>query len=379
MQRVKGFLTDIRFIVGLYFISTIVVSIQKINSNSINNVLIFRSSFLNFINQIDLYSLHPEQHYDYYKYSPLFAILMAPFAMLPSLWAALVWNLVNAILFLVGVKMLEVDTKSKKIFLWLCFFEFLTSMNYFQSNVMMSGLMLLTFASFSRLKPFVSGILSMLLLSIKIFGASVASIFILYPKKNIFILSAFMFAIVSFLLCVLLSSFEYTTSMYVSWFKLLLWDFDASLGLSVMALINKYVFMPKLWIQVIGTLFTFAPIIICWLRGPRGVSRASLISAVMIWSVIFNHKAETATFIIAVTGSILWFTYSKKTLFDKAIIVLVFIFTTLSPTELFPKPIVEILGGKDLVKLTPCILVWIKILFDEWITLLSLKGHQSYR
>ncbi len=379
MQRLKNFLTDIRFIVGLYFVSTIVVSIQKINSNSINNVLIFRSSFFNFINQIDLYSLHPEQHYDYYKYSPVFALFMAPFAMLPPLWAALVWNFVNAILFLIGVKMLEIDTKSKKIFLWLCFFEFLTSMNYFQSNVMMSGLMLLTFASFSKLRPVVSSVLSMLLLSIKIFGASIASIFLLYPKRNIFIISAFIFAIASFLLCVLLSSFEYTASMYVSWFKLLLWDFDASLGLSVMALVNKYVFVPKLWIQIFGTLLTFSPIIICWFRGPKGVSRASLISAVMIWSVIFNHKAETATFIIAVTGAILWFTYSRKTLFDKVLIGLVFVFTTLSPTELFPKSIVELLGGKELVKLAPCILVWIKILFDEWITLLSLKGHQSYR
>lgn len=379
MSRVKKMFLDIRFITSLYLLAALVVSIQKIYSGALNNVLIFRYSFVNLINKVDLYSLHPEQHLDYYKYSPAFAIFMAPFAAIPSQVGAVVWNLLNAVIFLLGIKSLDIEKKYKTIFLWLCFFEYMTSMNYFQSNVMMAGLMMMVFSCLAKTRPVLSGFISTILFNIKIFGAGVASVFLLYSKKRWFIISAVLSSLVLAVVGILLSSFSYTYEMYLSWLKLLLWDFDASLGVSVMALINQYILMPKLWIQLAGTALTFSPIVICWFKGPRGVSRVALVSAIMIWSVIFNHKAETATYIIAVTGAVLWFVYSSKTILDKILIGLVFIFTTLSPTEFFPKVLVEILGGKDFVKLVPCVLLWIKILFDEWSILLSSKGHQSYR
>src|SRR5690349_14996817 len=54
-----------------------------------NNFQIFRWSFDNLRDGTDLYALHPEQYTDFYKYSPTFALLFAPFSVLPvaaGLW-----------------------------------------------------------------------------------------------------------------------------------------------------------------------------------------------------------------------------------------------------------------------------------------------------
>ena len=49
-----------------------------------NNYLIFKDSFIHLFNNKDLYQLYPMEHWDYFKYSPTFALLMAPFAALPD-------------------------------------------------------------------------------------------------------------------------------------------------------------------------------------------------------------------------------------------------------------------------------------------------------
>ena len=51
----------------------------------VNNYIIFKSSFHFLLTGEDLYALHPETHFDYYKYSPSFPLFMAPFYALPDL------------------------------------------------------------------------------------------------------------------------------------------------------------------------------------------------------------------------------------------------------------------------------------------------------
>src|SRR2546430_12969094 len=46
----------------------------------------------------DLYAAHPEQHFDFYKYSPTFAVLFAPLAYLPFALTFLCWTLLNGLL-----------------------------------------------------------------------------------------------------------------------------------------------------------------------------------------------------------------------------------------------------------------------------------------
>src|SRR5438128_8002394 len=85
-----------------------------------NNFLIFRQSFDHLIHNMDLYSSQVPEHYDFYKYSPTFATLMAPFALLPVLPGLILWNLLNALALFFAINSLPIKNDNAKIFiLWL--------------------------------------------------------------------------------------------------------------------------------------------------------------------------------------------------------------------------------------------------------------------
>jgi hypothetical protein len=64
--------------------------------------------------------------------------------------------------------------------------------------------------------------------------------------------------------------------------------------------------------------------------------RLLVLSSIMIWAVIFNYKAESSTYIIAICGIAIWFFSQTKTRTNLIIVILTLIFTTLSTGDLFP-------------------------------------------
>src|SRR5213592_400437 len=87
-----------RVVLALYVASAALVTVQQAILGHSNNLSIFRSASLNLFAGRDLYAAHPEQHFDFYKYSPTFALLFAPLAYLPFALAFLCWSLLNALL-----------------------------------------------------------------------------------------------------------------------------------------------------------------------------------------------------------------------------------------------------------------------------------------
>jgi uncharacterized membrane protein YkvA (DUF1232 family) len=84
----------------------------------------------------------------------------------------------------------------------------------------------------------------------------------------------------------------------------------------------------------------------------------------LIWVVIFNHKAESPTFIVAISGVALWFFSQERKTENLVLIVIAFIFTILAPTDLFPRWVRIGILKPYVVKVVPCILIWIKITYD---------------
>ena len=54
--------------------------------------LIFKQSFFHLIEGKDLFILYPQEHWDLYKYSPTFSLLMAPLAILPDVVGLFFWK-----------------------------------------------------------------------------------------------------------------------------------------------------------------------------------------------------------------------------------------------------------------------------------------------
>lgn len=92
--------------------------------------------------------------------------------------------------------------------------------------------------------------------------------------------------------------------------------------------------------------------------------RSLTLASILIWIVIFNHKAESPTFIIAMTGVALWFVSSKKNTLNIALLFSAFILTSLSPTDIFPKFLREQYVLPYSLKALPCIFIWMNLIYD---------------
>jgi hypothetical protein len=89
--------------------------------------------------------------------------------------------------------------------------------------------------------------------------------------------------------------------------------------------------------------------------------------------VIFNHKAESPTFIIATAGIFLWFFISRKSVTNLVLLMVAVVFTSLAATDLFPAFVRDRIFEPYVVKVVPCILVWVKILADFYM----MNGEKS--
>src|SRR5207245_11141741 len=122
-----------RWLLALYVASAALVTLQQGVLGHSNNFRVFRSASLNLFAGRDLYAAHPEQHFDFYKYSPTFALLFAPLAYLPFALAFLCWSLLNALLLWYALDRL-LPERPATLALALVYLEVLFSMQYGQSN-----------------------------------------------------------------------------------------------------------------------------------------------------------------------------------------------------------------------------------------------------
>ena len=92
--------------------------------------------------------------------------------------------------------------------------------------------------------------------------------------------------------------------------------------------------------------------------------RLLALSSMLIWMVIFNHKAESPTFIIALVGISIWFFMRPRQWWDIALFISAFVLTTLSPTDIFPPFLKKNFFEPYVLKAVPCILIWLRIVYE---------------
>ena len=139
-------------------------------------------------------------------------------------------------------------------------------------------------------------------------------------------------------------------------------DNDASLGLSIFGWLQTWfnVVVPRAWVLAAGLLVYFIPFTRLSLY--KNIAfRYGILASTLLWVIVFNHKSESPTFIIAVAGVALWFCNSNRRLIDVLLLVAVFIFTMLSPTDIFPHVVKDRIFIPYVVKAVPCIVVWLVI------------------
>lgn len=227
------------------------------------------------------------------------------------------------------------------------------------------ALLLFTFNAFEKQKTHLAALFIVLTVFIKIFGAVAFILFLLYPNKLKFILWSALWALLLLVLPLVVVSPEQLIFQYQSWWNMLQNDHSVSVGFSVIGWLKTWfnIEANKLSVVLIGATLLMLPLLKTKLYNNE-LFRKLMLASVMIWVIIFNHKAESATFIIAVTGIAVWWFSIERNKFLLALVVLAFVFTCLSPTDLFPRSWRNDFVTPYVLKAVPCILIWCVMQFQ---------------
>jgi Glycosyltransferase family 87 len=341
-----------------------------------NNYVLFERSFGHLIQHKDLYIFYPQEYYDLFKYSPSFAFLMGIFYIMPHFIGLLLFNLLNVGIFIWSVRKLKFPEKTLRLLLLYVLLEACISITSAQTNLLMTGLIILGFAFLEEDKPGAAALCIVLTVFIKIFGAVAFVLWILYPKKIKFLLYALMWMIVIAALPMIVISKSDLFHQYQSWWELLRADQDVSYGASLMGLLHSWfsVKISKEWITIAGAALFMIPFVKynCY---RLYTFRLQILASLLIWMVIFNHKAESPTYIIAMTGVAIWYFSQPPRRINRILLWGCLIFTSFSSTDLItPNWIKNQYIEPYAVKAVFSTIIWVKLLWD----LLTEKSLRPY-
>jgi hypothetical protein len=372
---IPKFLKEERSLPWIFLIMVIVVGIQKFSQGTdhCNNYIIFKTSFFHLIHYKDLYLRYPDEYDDLFLYTPTFALLMSPLACLPMFVQVILWCGVIGFFGYTAIRMLPLDDSRKKIWLmWFIFFEFITAMQNMQTAGIVASCVIIGFVYLERDNVFKAALFISLAAFIKIYAIAAAILFLMYPKRLKFIISMMFWGLILACLPLLVVSLKQLTFLYQSWYNLttnihqseqvVSQSANILIPLSVMTWLKAWfhLSLPIIAVQITGTLILCASFLrYRFYENPN--FRLLLLASLLIWAMIFNHIAESPSYIVAVFGAGIWFVNVEKNRLTISLAVLAFVFTTLESTDIFPKYIREHFFDPYVIKAVPCIFIWFYI------------------
>jgi len=395
-------------IVGLLYVAAIVfISLRNLSLpwgdlfadggfySHYNNYIIFKQSFFHLIASQDLYIHYPQEQYDLFKYPPTFALLFAPFSMLPDFLGYSIWTALNLLLPVFAIYKLQgVSSRVKAAMSAPLLLEGFTSALNSQSNGLMLGLLLFAFVAMQNGRISQAVLFIWLTAFIKLFGVLFFAMLLVFPgalRKSL--LRVPVIFVVLYLLPLPVLGWEGLQQQYASMFNLLAHDHGYFVKYSVMGWLQQWFGLRpnKNLILILGLGLQCLPLLVLiikqklWRSGSlqqmnsKSLERWQFLFAAswLLWMVIFNHMAESATYVIAVGGAMLAFSQFKSmnnadfepvknTQLDDdrynspwiLAFIMMFLFTMLGPTDIYPKEVRFWIVETAQLKAFPCILLW---------------------
>ncbi len=347
-----------RWLLTLYIASAALVTVQQAVLKRANNFSVFRSATINLLAGRDLYAAHPEQHFDYYKYSPTFALWFAPLAYLPFALAYFCWSVLNALLLYYALDRL-LPERQATLACALLYLEVLFAMQYGQSNALVAALMVLAFLAFERGRQFEAATEIALGASIKLFPLAALSLAVFHPRRVRFGL-IFLGVLAGFAALPLLAvPARELAAQYRSWHAIESLD-TLNRGYSLM----QYLYMglgahwPNWPVQLVGTTLLLLPPALGRRQWADPDFRRLFLCSVLVYVVLFNHQSERATFVIAYAGIVIWYVSSGPSPLRTAIMALMLAVMVLHDVDIVPRWVKREIFIPYRLKGVPCLVAW---------------------
>lgn len=364
-----------------YIVAAVLIGFQHYwhDEKSYNNLKIFRASFGHLVAHVNLHAAYPSEYFDVFLYAPPAALLFAPLYYLPMFAAVVVWQLATSCLLWWAIKSLPLADEKKTFLAWFLLVEYTTALHNFQTNTWILAFTLLAFSFFEAKRGAWSGFFPMLGFFIKGFGGVGGFLLFFYPR---FWRNAAWFVVWTILIgCSpgLVVGFARVPTLYSEWLTCLAGDHSATATermMSLMSFIDS--FFPTLIaqgkVQLIGLLLLVLFLGVAYFRKVNNLPlRLTILAFLLLWVVLFNHAAESSTHVISVAGVAIWYQEAEKNRMNFALLLLVFVLTSLSVTDLFPRFIRHDYIFAYSLKVVPVFLVWLRLQYNFYRTLSSGK------
>ena len=355
------------WLVALLWVAAIVAAtLQQGGTHQHNNFLIFRAASRHLLAGQDLYAAYPAEHADFYKYSPTFALLFAPFAFLPPLVALFLWNALNAGTLYVALGMVlprRAATAARAI----VFLDMLGSLQNVQSNALVAALIVLTFAAYERRHTALGTLAAVTGAFVKLFPIVAVSFATFHPRKLRVAFAVVLSTIGLAVLPLLVTRPATLLAQYASWRAIQAVD-ARDRGYTVMQMLDylHHGGWPNWPVQLFGALVLLAPLLqrSRWHEWER---RRLYLCSVLVFCVIFNHKAESPTFVVALAGVGIWFaSLGRRSRWEWALFAFIVVCTILASSDAMPDAIQREFFDRWRFKTVPLILLWIELQRRLW-------------
>jgi Glycosyltransferase family 87 len=329
------------------------------------NFEIFRTASRHLFEGADLYAVYPEEHSDRFKYSPTFALLFAPLAMLSWPLALFLWSALNALVLFVAVER-ALPGRAGLLALLCLHLELLRAMQNAQSNALVAGLIILAFVEMERTSAWRAAVAVVLGASVKIFP--LAALTFALPRRLVLRTGVWAAAIGAALVALplLVTSPSVLRAQYGWWRGVE--SIDAKQRwFSVMELVHRWTgsVLPNWPIQLAGTLLLVAPLMVRRDRWDDARFRFLYLCSLLLYVVLFNHQAERASYLIAFTGATLWLASSPRDRWRVVLYGIAFVTIPLMST-LIPGPIIRTQTIVLYRLAVPCLAIWVAIQWELW-------------
>ena len=375
LSRLKQFLkrpffTDPRTLLWLWLLLALGSALIKFHK--CNNFLIFKYVFWHTWNQTSLYAPYAE-YFDTNHYGPFFSLIIAPFAVVPLPVGLILWHVLMALLLYVCIRKLPLN-QGKQIFIyWFCAHELLTALFMDQFNIVTVALIVASFYCVEKQKDILAACFIMIGTFVKLYGVVGLAFFFFSKHKVKFVASLVGWAVLFFVLPMLISSPEYIIGQYQEWKMSLAGKnmenmFSTMQNQSLLGLVRKISHVSTysdLWLIVPGILAFCAP----YLRFSQYKNlyfRYAFLASVLMFVVLFSTGSESSTNIISFLGVALRFVAAPGTRsrWDISVMIFSFLLPRGSPSDIFPKFIRKTYVQPYALKALPVVLIWFKLIYE---------------
>lgn len=349
---------------GLWIAAVVVVALQA-SAHHVNNFETFRTSWFNLVGGRGLYGANPA-HQDYFKYSPTFALLFAPFAVVPFTAGVLLWSAVNAgaLYWALGRVLAPREALAARA---IVFLDTIGSMQNVQSNALSAGLVILAFSDLSRRRELRAALAIATGTLIKVYPI-IAGAFAVFRPYRIPRLAGWGVVVAAGFIAapLLVVSPAELARHYRDWAAISRAD-AMTRGYSVMEQIHLWTGTdwPNWPVQLAGVGVLLAPLARL-ARWGIAAFRLLFLASVLMFCILFNHKAESPGFVVAVAGVAIWFLAMPRDRLRWTLLGIVVVGTILSASDAMPEPLQEGYFEPYRLKTLPVLLVWLLTQYELW-------------